>query len=168
MNLNHIYAIAKTSSATDFYHPNRSDVANFILIDDARITLRCIDEEKIFGVGYFFDENNKERELFDDYDKLVKETCKVKNFPETYNNIRRETWAIELNGVAVYWIDVLSVVNPSSLWVYMPLTLNPFDYEVNLCDILNDTFRGSMSNIEQTIRNALNIKTSTFQDFICR
>lgn len=168
MKLIDIYTIVKQAHATSFYHPDRSGVADFIYINDARVTLRCIDEEKIFGVDYFFDENNKEKELFDDYDKLVKEVCKVKDFPVTYDSITRETWAIELNGVAVYWVDILSVVNPSSLWVYMPLSLKPFDYEVNLCNILNETFRGSMSDIEQTIHGSLNIKTSTFQDFINR
>lgn len=168
MKLIDIYAIIKQSPATNFYHPDRLNVADFIYIDNASITLRRVGEETIFGWGYFFDENNEERTLTDDYDKLVKEVCNVKNFPETYNNINRETWAIELNGISVYWIDVLSIINPSSLWVYMPLSLNPYDFEVNLCDILNDTFRGTLNQIEQTIYNSLNIKNSTFQDFIRR
>lgn len=168
MKLIDIYAVIKQGPATNFYHPDRLNVADFIYIHDASLTLRRIDKETIFGRDHFFDENDEEIALTDNYDKLVKEVCKVKDFPETYNNINRETWAIELNGVAVYWIDVLSIVNPSSLWVYLPLSLNPYDFEVNLCDILNDTFRGSLSQIEQTIRNSLNIKSSTFQDFIRR
>lgn len=168
MNLVDIYAIVKQAHAASFYHPDRLGVANFIYINDASVVLRRIDTEKIYGVDYFFDDSNNEKELTDEYDKLIKQVCKVNNFSQTYNNIKKETWAIELNGVAVYWNDVVSVVNPSSLWVYMPLKLNPFDFEMNLCEILNDTFRGSITSVEKTIRDALNIKTSTFQDFVAR
>lgn len=169
MEFDKIYAILKEASLNNFYHPDRAEDAIFVYLDDARVMLRRVDQEDDrFGYDYFFDTNGKVFNHLDDYDKLVKQVCEVKDFPETYNNIEIETWAIQVNGVSVYWIELLKVSNLSSLRVYMPLTLKPYDYEVNLCDILNEAYRGSMSNIEQTIHNSLNINRSTFQDFLHR
>lgn len=166
MNIEKIYKLIKDGSSHDFYYPNIPSEPKFISMNDISVVLCCVGQEETYEYNYFYDENHQERALDDDYDNLVKQVCKVKNFPETYSRIKTETWAIQYNGISIYSIDVLKISNLSSLNVYMPLTLEPHDFVVNLCNILNDTYRGSMSNIETTIHDSLKIKTSTFEDFL--
>ncbi len=170
MKLESIYNILKESSLSDFYVPSGIYHKVFIYKEDIGITISQIDDEERderFGYDYFFDNKGNEIELNDEYDKLIKKLCELKNFPETYNSITMETWVVKYNNQEVYYINCMNISNLSSLYVSLPISLNTFDFMMNFCKLHNDyQSANTMYSAEREIESVLNIRESTYDDFL--
>lgn len=169
IKLETIFNILKNVTIDDFYIPSGYEI-KFVYNEDTNLTITedgYEEKEKIYGYDYFFDVNDKEIELNDPYDKLIKKLCEYKNFPETYSNIKIDKWTIRYNNNEIYTINSVNVSNLSSLNVYLPLQINTFDFVYNLCTIVND-YSGANTTVSavRDIKETLNIKDSTFQDFL--
>lgn len=164
-----IFNILKNATGDDFYILSENEI-KFVYNEDTNLTIEedeFEEKEKIYGYNYFFDINGKEIELNDPYDKLIKKICEHKDFPETYNNIIKDKWTIKYNNIEIFTIHSVNVSNLSSLNVYLPLEINTFDFVYNLCTIVND-YSGANTTVfaVRDIEDTLNIKDSTFQDFL--
>lgn len=166
MELEKIYELLKNVSIENFYIPSNLDT-KFVLKEDISVTISKIEEDKRFGYDYFFDSTNNPISLNDDYDKLIKKLCEHKDFPETYNNITLETWAIKYNNTAIYTIDCFTISNLSSLHVSLPCSIKAYDFIYNFCEILNSHMSGSTHVwVEQDLNKALTILDSSYEDFL--
>ena len=167
MKLENIYTVLKNSDSSNFYVPSGTADLTFVYLDDVQLSISKVGEEKVFDYNHFFDENNKSIELSVEHDKLVKDLCELKNFPETYNSIRVEDWAIKYNGQIIYMLNCMNICNPSSLHISFPLSLDTFDYIMNFCKICNDYYNANTTLFgENKIKEKVNIKESTFKDFL--
>ncbi|MFA6137137.1 MAG: hypothetical protein WC667_03510 [Sulfurimonas sp.] len=167
MKLEDIYTILKDSDSSDFYVPTRTKDLTFVYLDDVQLSMSKLSEEKVFDYNHFFDENNKSRELPVKHDELVRDLCELKNFPESYNNISVEDWAIKYNGEVIYTISCMNISNLSSLHISFPSSLDTFDFIMNFCKICNYYYgANTTSSGERTIIEKSNIKESTFEDFL--
>lgn len=167
MKLENIYTILKNSDSADFYVPTGTEDLTFVYLDDVQLSISKMSEEKVFDYNHFFDENNNSRELPVKHDELVRDLCELKNFPETYNNISVENWAIKYNGEIIYTINCMNISNLSSLHISFPLSLDTFDFIMNFCKICNYYYgANTTSSGERTIIEKSNIKESTFEDFL--
>ncbi|MFT5661752.1 MAG: hypothetical protein ACI9TV_002399 [Sulfurimonas sp.] len=167
MKLEDIYTILKDSDSSDFYVPTRTKDLTFVYLDDVQLSISKLSEEKVFDYNHFFDENNKSRELPVKHDELVRDLCELKNFPESYNNISVEDWAIKYNGEVIYTISCMNISNLSSLHISFPSSLDTFDFIMNFCKICNYYYgANTTSSGEHTIIKKSNIKESTFEYFL--
>ena len=167
MRLEEIYEIIKESDSSDFYIPNNMDQTVFVYKNDVRLSMSRVHREKTYGYEYFFDADDTKKKLSAPYDALIKALCELKNFPETYNNIHTEIWAVKYNGETVYQIDCINISNLSSLYVSLPSTLKTYDYIMNFCRICNDRVNANTTGrAEDLIKEKLAIASSLFQDFL--
>ena len=167
MKLEEIYLALKDSDGSGFYVPAETEDLSFIYLEDAQLSITKISEEKVFGYNYFFNENDKSKKLEDKYDELIRDLCKLKDYPETYDNIRNEVWAIKYNEQTVCTIHCINIYNPSSLHIALPPSLETFDYIMDICKIFNNYYNGTETLFgEIMILERSNIKQSTFKDFL--
>jgi len=166
MKVHDIYDIAKKAQSKDFYNLVVGDNTTFIYLHDIRISLGCIVTNRIYGYDYFYNADGNEVMLTNPYDNLIKSLCKIKDYQETYNNITSEVWALKLNGQPVYTFNAIRILNYSTLGIHLPTTLTTFDFEMNLCDILNGKLRGSSDHGEQLVKEAVSQEESILADFI--
>lgn len=167
MKLEDIYTVLKDSASSDFHVPSGTEDLTFVYLGDVQLSISRLSEEKIFGYNHFFDEDDKSRELSVKHDELVRDLCELKNFPETYNNISIEDWAIKYNGQIIYTINCMNISNLSSLHISLPLSLDTFDFIMNFCKICNNYYGANTTLFgESTIIEKSNIKESTFEDFL--
>ena len=167
MKLENIYMILKDSDNSDFYVPNKTEDLTFVYLDDVRLSISKLSEEKVFEYNHFYYDDKKSKELPVKHDELVRDLCKLKNFPETYNNIRIEDWAIKYNGHIIYTMNCMNIYNPSSLHISFPLSLDTFDFNINFCKICNHYYNANTILAgEDIILNKSIIKESTFEDFL--
>jgi hypothetical protein len=168
VKLEDIYKILKNMSLEDFFIPFNKK--KFIYKNDTNLTIEKVEEkpqDKRFGYDYFFDRNHKEIEQYDPYDKLIKKLCEYKNFQSTYNQITLDTWVVKYNNTEIYYIYCITISSLSSLYVSLPTSINTFDFIYNFC-IMNTYHVGSntIKQVEKDLITTLNIKNSTFDDFI--
>ncbi len=166
MNLQEVYNILNNSTSEDFYTPDR--IGNpFIYINDINLIIERNDEKEdtdVFGYNYFFDRDKKLKDLSEE-DKLVYEICKIKDFPETYNRIRICTWDVKFAGELIYELNYILISNLSSLHMMIPLSLKPFDFEYNFCNLWNEK---NSPNYHFNLGNKLKVKVSTFEEFLSK
>lgn len=163
MKLNELYNILKNSVSDSFYAPDRAGNP-FIYIDNINLIIERNDEkeEDAYSWDYFFDTDKKLKNLLDG-DKLVYEICQMKDFPETYENIKICTWDVKYAGELICQLEYILISNLSSLNMMIPLSLKPFDYEYNFCRVWNEK---NSPNYYFNLESKLEIKDSTFENFL--
>lgn len=166
MRLEKIYEILKENTEDDFYKLKENDF-RLILKDDVSFSILKKRIENRFGEKYFFDTSGNAIELNNQYDKLIKKLCELKDFPDTYNKIYFEKIVILYNNVSIYEIGCITISHYSSLHVSLPCSIKVHDYEFNICQIFN-SFDGGMTQNEANsiLTQTLNITESTFEDFL--
>ncbi|MDD2780261.1 hypothetical protein [Sulfuricurvum sp.] len=165
MRLEDIYEILKTSVRVDYYIPENHELV-FVYKDNISFSISKESEEKVFEGNFFFNSDGSEINDLAPADELVKELCRLKNFPETYKNIYSQVWSLKYNGQVIYTIECGMVRNLSSLHAAFPLSLNIFDYEMNFIEICNEYYGSSTMQIAKSIINSrVIVNKSTYQDF---
>lgn len=168
MKLEAIYNLLKKSDLSDFYVPQGLGEIVFIYKEDVGLSLSKIEkDEKIFSYEYFFNSDKSEKENLPDYDKFVRELCKIDNFLNCCNSIYQQEWAIKYNDNIIYIINALNIYNPSSIDFTIPYNLDYYDFEFNFLKMVNEYSSGSKYyQAERIIEEMINKKESTYKDFL--
>jgi len=167
VQLEEVFTILKNACHEDFYKLRGSD-SQFIFKENIAISFTKTNEDNDrYGYGYFFDKSGKPISSNDEYDQLIKTLCELKDFPETYDNIKFETFTIKYNDTDIYQFECFTISNYSSLHVSLPTSIKAFDFEYNMCKILNHYDGGSTFEIVNSIlQKNLQTINSTFDDFL--
>ncbi|MFT5835417.1 MAG: hypothetical protein ACI9RG_000306 [Sulfurimonas sp.] len=168
MKLEEVYNVLKESSLTDFYIPKNINKIIFIYKEDIGLSISKVEEdEKDFSYDYFFNSDGSEKKDLMEYDNLIRDLCKLKNFPETYNNIRIEKWGVKYNGQVIYTLSCFNISHPSSLDITLPTSLSTYDFELNFFEMCNE-YHGAnrIYQARDIVKSKVSEKESCYQDFL--
>lgn len=168
MKLEEVYNVLKESCLKDFHIPKDIGEIVFIYKENIGLSISKVEEdEKVFSYDYFFNSDKSEKKDLIEDDNLIRDLCKLKNFPRTYNNINTEKWGVKYNGQIIYTLSCFRISDPSSLDVTLPISLSAYDFELNFFEMCNE-YHGAITiyQAKDIIKSKVNEKQSTYQDFL--